>query len=186
MAYYIRSFFGRLQLCSVMSISAKWSVEKVWSRHWLGRSWLWYNSGMCLSVRYRVRADLNDLLKKDNVKLSVNDFIVKAAALACRKIPQANSSWQDTYIRQWVSLCYSVHSDHRSLTILWLSRASTRVVNEMYDTETRPRCYSHETETIPRLWSDETETLRITPRDCLDRDYKPGEYFAHPLTAKDQ
>jgi len=43
-------------------------------------------------------------LKKDNVKLSVNDFIVKAAALACRKVPQANSSWQDSFIRQSVSL----------------------------------------------------------------------------------
>jgi len=51
----------------------------------------------------RVRADLNAMLKKDNVKLSVNDFIVKAAALACRKIPQANSSWQDTFIRQSVA-----------------------------------------------------------------------------------
>jgi len=42
-------------------------------------------------------------LKKDNIKLSVNDFIVKAAALSCRKVPQANSSWQDTFIRQFVA-----------------------------------------------------------------------------------
>jgi len=57
------------------------------------------------TLRGRVRADLNALLKKDNVKLSVNDFIVKAAALACRKVPQANSSWQDTFIRQSVDIC---------------------------------------------------------------------------------
>jgi pyruvate dehydrogenase E2 component (dihydrolipoamide acetyltransferase) len=49
-----------------------------------------------------VRLDLNELLKKENVKLSVNDFIIKAAALACRKVPAANSSWQETFIRQLV------------------------------------------------------------------------------------
>lgn len=36
----------------------------------------------------------------DNIKLSVNDFIIKAAALACLKVPEANSSWMDTVIRQ--------------------------------------------------------------------------------------
>ena len=51
---------------------------------------------------FRVRADLNELLKKDNVKLSVNDFLIKASALSCIKVPEANSSWQDTYIRQLV------------------------------------------------------------------------------------
>jgi len=60
-------------------------------------------------VSDRVRADLNALLKKDNIKLSVNDFIIKAASLACRKIPQANSSWQDTFIRQSVALLYIYH-----------------------------------------------------------------------------
>jgi pyruvate dehydrogenase E2 component (dihydrolipoamide acetyltransferase) len=37
-------------------------------------------------------------------KLSVNDFLVKAAAVACRKVPAANSSWREengqVYIRQ--------------------------------------------------------------------------------------
>ncbi|XP_015273509.1 PREDICTED: dihydrolipoyllysine-residue acetyltransferase component of pyruvate dehydrogenase complex, mitochondrial [Gekko japonicus] len=36
----------------------------------------------------------------EKVKLSVNDFIIKAAALACLKVPEANSSWLDTVIRQ--------------------------------------------------------------------------------------
>ncbi|XP_077161452.1 dihydrolipoyllysine-residue acetyltransferase component of pyruvate dehydrogenase complex, mitochondrial isoform X2 [Paroedura picta] len=36
----------------------------------------------------------------ENVKLSVNDFIIKASALACLKVPEANSSWLDTVIRQ--------------------------------------------------------------------------------------
>uniref|UniRef100_A0A8B9KNX4 Acetyltransferase component of pyruvate dehydrogenase complex n=1 Tax=Astyanax mexicanus TaxID=7994 RepID=A0A8B9KNX4_ASTMX len=46
-----------------------------------------------------LRKELNEV-KADNIKLSVNDFIVKASALACLKVPEANSSWMDTVIRQ--------------------------------------------------------------------------------------
>ena len=31
-----------------------------------------------------------------NYKLSVNDFLIKAAAVACKKIPAVNSSWRET------------------------------------------------------------------------------------------
>lgn len=48
----------------------------------------------------KLRAELNELLSADKLKLSVNDFIIKAAAIACKRVPEANSSWQDTYIRQ--------------------------------------------------------------------------------------
>ena len=48
----------------------------------------------------RLRSTLNNELATDNVKLSVNDFIIKAASLACRRVPAANSSWQGEYIRQ--------------------------------------------------------------------------------------
>ncbi|KAG9265625.1 dihydrolipoyllysine-residue acetyltransferase component of pyruvate dehydrogenase complex, mitochondrial [Astyanax mexicanus] len=47
-----------------------------------------------------LRKELNEEVKADNIKLSVNDFIVKASALACLKVPEANSSWMDTVIRQ--------------------------------------------------------------------------------------
>ncbi len=48
----------------------------------------------------RLRSELNEILKKENIKLSVNDFLIKASALAMRKVPEVNSSWQDTFIRQ--------------------------------------------------------------------------------------
>lgn len=48
----------------------------------------------------KVRQDLNEQLAKDNVKLSVNDLVIKAAALACKKVPEANSAWMDTFIRK--------------------------------------------------------------------------------------
>uniref|UniRef100_A0A8C1QGU1 Acetyltransferase component of pyruvate dehydrogenase complex n=1 Tax=Cyprinus carpio TaxID=7962 RepID=A0A8C1QGU1_CYPCA len=46
-----------------------------------------------------LRKELNEV-KADNIKLSVNDFIIKASSLACLKVPEANSSWMDTVIRQ--------------------------------------------------------------------------------------
>ena len=33
-------------------------------------------------------------------KISINDFIIKASALACLKVPEGNSSWLDTVVRQ--------------------------------------------------------------------------------------
>lgn len=49
-----------------------------------------------------LRKNLNIALEKEKVKLSINDFIIKATALACRKVPEANSAWMDTFIRQYV------------------------------------------------------------------------------------
>jgi pyruvate dehydrogenase E2 component (dihydrolipoamide acetyltransferase) len=41
-----------------------------------------------------LREQLNAGLEKDGVKLSVNDFILKASAEALRRVPQVNASWQ--------------------------------------------------------------------------------------------
>ena len=40
-----------------------------------------------------VRKDLNG--RSDDYKLSVNDFVIRALALALRKVPEANASWTD-------------------------------------------------------------------------------------------
>lgn len=47
------------------------------------------------SVRKQLNADANGAYK-----LSVNDFVLKACALACKKVPEANSSWMADFIRQ--------------------------------------------------------------------------------------
>jgi pyruvate dehydrogenase E2 component (dihydrolipoamide acetyltransferase) len=39
------------------------------------------------------RADLNAKLEKRSVKLSVNDFIIKACAIALQQVPKANAVW---------------------------------------------------------------------------------------------
>jgi pyruvate dehydrogenase E2 component (dihydrolipoamide acetyltransferase) len=43
-----------------------------------------------------LRAQLNSALEADGVKLSVNDFILKAAAEALRRVPAVNCSWEGT------------------------------------------------------------------------------------------
>ena len=66
----------------------------------------------------KLRAELNSRGAADGLKLSVNDFIVKAAALACRKVPAANSSWQDSVIRQYnyVDMSVAVSTDSGLIT----------------------------------------------------------------------
>jgi pyruvate dehydrogenase E2 component (dihydrolipoamide acetyltransferase) len=46
-----------------------------------------------------LRAQLNTALEKDGVKLSVNDFVLKASAEALRRVPAVNCSWEGTAIR---------------------------------------------------------------------------------------
>ena len=41
-----------------------------------------------------LREQLNSGLEKEGVKLSVNDFILKASAEALRRVPQVNASWE--------------------------------------------------------------------------------------------
>ncbi|CAH1247547.1 DLAT [Branchiostoma lanceolatum] len=65
-----------------------------------------------------LRKDLNVVLQKDEVKLSVNDFIIKAAALSCLKVPECNSSWMDSVIRQYnkVDMSVAVSTDSGLIT----------------------------------------------------------------------
>ena len=47
----------------------------------------------------KVRAELNG--KTEGLKISVNDFVIRASALALKKVPAANASWSDDVILQW-------------------------------------------------------------------------------------
>jgi pyruvate dehydrogenase E2 component (dihydrolipoamide acetyltransferase) len=50
-----------------------------------------------------LREQLNTGLEKDGVKLSVNDFVLKGAAEALRRVPQVNGSWEGTQIRYFAA-----------------------------------------------------------------------------------
>ena len=55
----------------------------------------------------KLRKDINDGAG-DGVKVSVNDFVIKASALALRKVPQANASWTDEAIRLYERVDISI------------------------------------------------------------------------------
>lgn len=50
---------------------------------------------------HRLREDVNSSLSEEGLKISVNDLIIKASALSCLKVPEVNSSWQGSFIRQY-------------------------------------------------------------------------------------
>jgi pyruvate dehydrogenase E2 component (dihydrolipoamide acetyltransferase) len=56
-----------------------------------------------------LRAEINATLdQKSEAKVSVNDFVIKAAALALRKVPAANASFTETAIRRYTDVDISV------------------------------------------------------------------------------
>ena len=58
-----------------------------------------YMSADCaIDELLKVRAALNE---KSPSRISVNDFVVRAAALALRQVPAANASWSDDAILLW-------------------------------------------------------------------------------------
>jgi pyruvate dehydrogenase E2 component (dihydrolipoamide acetyltransferase) len=80
-----------------------------------------------LDALLKVRSDLNG--RSDAYKLSVNDFVVRAVALALKKVPAANASWGEEAIRRYTDVDVSVavatpsglitpivrHADHKGL-----------------------------------------------------------------------
>ncbi|KPM11091.1 dihydrolipoyllysine-residue acetyltransferase, mitochondrial-like protein [Sarcoptes scabiei] len=83
----------------------------------------------------RAREQLNEMLKSENIKLSINDFIIKASALACLKVPQVNSSWQETFIRQFntVDISIAVSTDSGLITPI-VFNAESKGLSEISNT----------------------------------------------------
>lgn len=50
-----------------------------------------------------LRQQLNAALEKEGVKLSVNDFVLKASAEALRRVPAVNASWEQSQIRYFAA-----------------------------------------------------------------------------------
>lgn len=69
----------------------------------------------CVDKLMELRSQLNSLQEASGGKrISVNDLVIKAAALALRKVPQCNSSWTNDYIRQFnnVNINVAVQTDN--------------------------------------------------------------------------
>jgi len=59
----------------------------------------------------KLRSEINKTYEKEGIKLSVNDFIIKATALASKRVPQCNSAWMDSFIREYHTCDVSVAVD---------------------------------------------------------------------------
>ncbi|ESW07497.1 hypothetical protein PHAVU_010G134600 [Phaseolus vulgaris] len=69
----------------------------------------------CVDKLMSLRSKLNSLQEASGgSRISVNDLVIKAAALALRKVPQCNSSWANDYIRQYnnVNINVAVQTDN--------------------------------------------------------------------------
>ncbi|ROT41955.1 pyruvate dehydrogenase protein X component [Sodiomyces alkalinus F11] len=64
-------------------------------------------SSISVSKLLKLRAALN-AASEGSYKLSVNDFLIKAIAVASRKVPQVNASWRGDVIRQHKTVDVSV------------------------------------------------------------------------------
>lgn len=68
----------------------------------------------CVDTLLQLRSELNSLQEASGGKrISVNDLVIKAAAMALQKVPQCNSSWMNDFIRQYhnVNINVAVQTD---------------------------------------------------------------------------
>jgi len=74
-----------------------------------------------------LRKEINATYDKEGVKLSVNDFIIKAVALASKRVPACNSAWMDSFIREFhtVDVCVAVDTGSGLITPI-VTGADTR------------------------------------------------------------
>ncbi len=74
---------------------------------WNGNPHYFVSASLSVGKLTKLRAALNSS-SDGRYKLSVNDFLIKAIAVASLKVPQANSSWRDGAIRQFATVDVSV------------------------------------------------------------------------------
>jgi pyruvate dehydrogenase E2 component (dihydrolipoamide acetyltransferase) len=88
-----------------------------------------------------LRAELN---KHSPVKLSFNDIVIKAASLACMKVPETNSSWMGNFIRKYknVDMSVAVQTDSGLITPIITSsnlKGLVQISKEMKDLAERAK-----------------------------------------------
>ncbi|XP_045515248.1 dihydrolipoyllysine-residue acetyltransferase component of pyruvate dehydrogenase complex, mitochondrial isoform X3 [Pieris brassicae] len=112
-----------------------------------------------------MRKLVNDRLAKEksDIKVSVNDFIVKAVAAACKRVPAVNSHWMESFIRQYSNVDVSVavatptglitpilfNADSRG--IIDLSKNMKELAQKAKDSKLQPQEYQGGTVTVSNL-----------------------------------
>ena len=90
----------------------------------------------------KIRSELN--AKSDAYRISVNDFVVRAAALALRQVPAANASWSEEAILLWdtVDIAVAVALDDGLITPIVKAadrKGLAAIANETKDLVARAR-----------------------------------------------
>jgi pyruvate dehydrogenase E2 component (dihydrolipoamide acetyltransferase) len=90
----------------------------------------------------KIRAELN--AKSDAYRISVNDFVIRATALALRQVPAANASWSDEAILLWEAVDIAVAVALEDGLITPIVKAADRkglaaIANETKDLVARAR-----------------------------------------------
>lgn len=108
----------------------------------------------------KLREKLN---KSAKVKISVNDFVMKATALAALRVPATNSSWMGEFIREFknVNMAFAVQTDHglmapvlNNINLKGLEQISTEVkdiANRARENKLKPEELSGGTFTVSNL-----------------------------------
>ncbi|KAG0309043.1 pyruvate dehydrogenase complex dihydrolipoamide acetyltransferase component (E2) [Dissophora globulifera] len=91
----------------------------------------------------KLREVLNNS-SEDKYKLSVNDFVVKASALALKAVPEANSSWMNDSIRQYhtADICVATSTPSGLITPIVAnaeSKGLATISNQVKDLAARAR-----------------------------------------------
>lgn len=84
----------------------------------------------CVDELMKVRATLNGQ-SNGEYKISLNDFVIKASAMALRKVPEVNSAWMGTFIRRYnnVHINVAVNTDEGLFTPIVLNTDNKGLVD---------------------------------------------------------
>jgi pyruvate dehydrogenase E2 component (dihydrolipoamide acetyltransferase) len=132
----------------------------------------------------KIRTELN--AKSDAYRISVNDFVIRATALALRQIPAANASWSDDAILLWdtVDIAVSVALDDGLIT----------PIVKAADRKGLAACQRNQGPCRARRAAIELEEFRAGPSistsacsgSRLRRGHQPAAWRASPLGAGEQ
>lgn len=127
------------------------------------------------------RSEVNS--SPDEKRVSVNDIIIKASALACMQVPEANSSWMGSFIRQYAHVDVSVavatpsgglitpiirYADRKSL--LEIAAESRELAGRARQSRLRPEEFQGGTFTVSNLGMygiDAFTAIINPPQSCI-------------------
>lgn len=134
-----------------------------------------------------IRAALNEVATRDDkdnpsYKISVNDLIIKAAAMALKKVPEANSAWSDDAILLYnnidISMAVAIdgglitpiikNADQKTIQVI--SRETKELVKKARDGELRPEEFQGGSFSISNLGMfgiDNFSAIINPPQSCI-------------------